>query len=174
MSDLTKTERTDLLKLARMRERVARAEVDQRAAELLANAEAQLSAKYQFSDEAWADVTRAAKDAVAEADAEVARVCAEKGIPTEFRPGLAVQWYSRGENAMAGRRAELRKAASTRIDAKAKAAKHQIAAASVQVQTELLATGLTTEAAQSFLTSMPTPEQLMPVLSLAEIEAERG
>jgi len=174
VAEITKAERLDLAKLARLRERVARSEVDQRAAELRADVEAQLSAVYRFSDEAWTDVTATADAAVQQADAEVARICAERGIPAEFRPRLAANWYGRGENAVASRRAELRKTAQTRIEAQAKRAKHTIAVASVEVQTELLAAGLTTEAAQAFLTSMPTPQQLMPTLDVRALDSSGG
>lgn len=167
---MTKSERSDLAKLARMRERVARAEVDQRAAELRADVEQQLSAEYRFSDEAWAAVTATAADAVRIADAEVARICRERGIPDEFRPGLQTSWYGRGRNAITSRRAELRKAAYARVEADAKQAKHKIAAASVEIQTSLLAAGMTTEAAREFLSSMPTPAQLMPPLDVKTLE----
>ena len=81
-------------------------------------------------------------------------------------------WYGRGENSTAERRVELRKVATTRIDALAKAAKTHIERRSVEIQTELLAGRLTTDAAQAFLAAMPTADQLMPVLDLGAIQRQ--
>ena len=64
--------------------------------------------------------------------------------------------------------------AKTRIDADAKAAKVAIERSSVEIQTELVAGGLESEAARTFLASMPTAEALMAAApSVAEIEAAR-
>ncbi len=171
---MTKAERVELAKLARMRAKVARTEVDQRAAELRADVERQLSATYQFGDEAWRDVTAAAQAAVAAADEQVAAKCRELGIPDEFRPRLTVQWYRRGENAAADRRAELRKTANAHIEAQAKAAKTTIEARSLDVQTELMAGGLTSGAARQFLAAMPTPAALMPTFDVVELRSIGG
>ncbi len=58
---MTKAERLDLAKLARLNERVARSEVDERAAELKAQAEALLSTTFRVDDDAWAEATAAAE-----------------------------------------------------------------------------------------------------------------
>lgn len=101
---MTRREREDLAKVARLRARVARSAIVQREAELLADVEAQLAVEYASTDEAWADITKGAVEAVAEADRQVAALCRERGIPEEFRPGLNVSWYARGRNAEASRR----------------------------------------------------------------------
>lgn len=169
---MTRAERTDLARLTRARARVAKAAVVQREAELLADVESQLSAAYSFDDDAWADVTRAAQSAVAEADEQVAERCRQLGIPERFRPSLYVGWSGRGENATAARRGELRKLAQTHIAAAGKAAKAQIEARAVEVEGEIVAAGLTTEAARAFLRSIPEPAELMPTLALGELESE--
>ncbi len=171
---MTRAERVELAKLARMRAKVARTEVDQRAAELRADVERQLSATYQFGDEAWRDVTAAAQAAVAAADEQVAARCRELGIPDEFRPRLTVNWYGRGENATASRRAELRKTANAHIEAQAKGAKTTIEARALDVQTDLMAGGLTSAAARRFLAEMPTPAALMPTIDVGELQALGG
>lgn len=167
---MTRAERDDLAKVARLRARVARTAVVQREAELLADVEEQLSAEYAFADEAWAEITKGAAEAVAEADRQVAELCRARGIPEEFRPRLNIGWHGRGSNAVAGRRAELRKVAQTRIAAASKGAKAAIEAKEAEVLTELLAGGLTSEAARSFLESIPTAAALMPVLQVRELE----
>jgi hypothetical protein len=167
---MTRAERDDLAKVARLRAKVARTAVVQREAELLADVEEQLSAQYAFADDAWAEITTGAAAAVAEADRQVAALCRERGIPEEFRPGLNLNWYGRGSNAVPARRAELRKVAQARIAAAGKGAKAAIEAREAEVLTELLAGGLTSQAARSFLESIPTAAALMPALQVRELE----
>jgi hypothetical protein len=167
---MTRAERAELAKLVRMRAKVARSQVDQRADELRANVEAQLSVEFGVADEAWAGVTAAAKQAVEDANRVVTARCRELGVPDEFAPGLNIAWYRRGQNAMADRRAELRKTAEARIGAQTKGAKATIEARSLDVQTELLAGGLSTSAAHAFLAAMPTPAQLMPTISVKMLD----
>lgn len=109
---MTRSDRDQLLRVLRQRVKVAKTEVDQRAAELRADFERQLAARYTFGDEAWQAITAEAKLAVDEADARIADICRERGIPAEFRPGLNLGWYGRGENAAKERRGELRKSST--------------------------------------------------------------
>lgn len=171
---MTRAERDDLAKVARLRAKVARTAVGQREAELLADVEEQLAAEYAITDEAWAELTKGAAEAVAEADRQVAELCRQRGIPEDFRPGLSLGWYGRGKNAIPGRRAELRKVAQTWIAAAAKGAKAAIEAREAEVLTELLAGGLTSDAARSFLESIPSAVALMPPLQVRELKAGGG
>ncbi len=70
------------------------------------------------------------------------------------------------------RRAELRRAGQARIAALEQAAIVKIELASVEAQTKLATTGLTSEAARAFIAELPTVESLMPALSLEEIAGE--
>ena len=72
------------------------------------------------------------------------------------------------------RRAELRRMATTRIAAMEKSARTAIEGHSVEVQTELLAGGLTSDAAKLFLEKMPAVETLMPMLNETEIKGLLG
>jgi hypothetical protein len=96
---MTRSERDELAKILKGRARVAQRVVDQRAAELLGDAEQQLAARYKIDDAAWRDLTATASQVVKEADAELARRCRDLGIPEEFRPQISLGWYARGENA---------------------------------------------------------------------------
>ncbi len=169
---MTKADRAELAKLWKAKIRVAKAGVEQRKAEQLAHAEAQLAARYEFDDAAWADVTAVAKQAVEEADAAIAERCEKLGIPERFRPEIRLAWYGRGENAIAERRAELRKVAQTHIEADIRQAKHVLAATEVEGLTQLAVGGLESDEAREFLASMPTPEALMPPLDMMELEQE--
>jgi hypothetical protein len=168
---LTARERTDLSALVRKRERVAKTDAKQRAAELMADVEAKLAATFKAEDERWAAVMQAAAAAIDAANQEIKRVCREQGVPEEFAPSLNTYWLARGENGLAGRRAELRKVASTRIAAMQLAANSEIERGSLDAQTALLAGGLTTDAARAVLAALPTAESLMPRLSVDELEA---
>jgi hypothetical protein len=170
---MTKGERDELAKLVRRREKLAKGDVDRVAAERLAEFEQQMASIYAPSDDArWADLHAQADAVVRDADEALAQRCRELGIPERFRPGLDLHWYTRGENAAAGRRAELRSVAKTRIDAMAKAAKVEVERQSVALQTQLVASGLSSDEARAFLLAMPTAEALVGAApSVLEIEA---
>lgn len=171
---MTKPERDDLARVTRLRERVAKTGAAERSAWLLSDFEAQLSAIYSFDDDAvWKRAKEAAQKVVDAAQADVAARCRELGIPDKFAPELALHWYGRGENAVAERRTELRMAAKARIAAEEKRAKSEIERWSAETQTKLLAAGLDSAEARAFLEAMPTPESLMPRLTLGEVEARR-
>jgi hypothetical protein len=164
-----KSERLELGRVVRLRAKVAKASVDQRQKELLADVERQLSAVFEFDDEVWADITRRAEGAVRQADEQIARICRERGVPDNFRPGLHLSWYDRGENAARSRRVELRKLAQTQIEAAASAARAAIEAKAAEVLTALIGGGLESAEARAFLESIPTAEHLMPPVQVPVI-----
>ncbi len=168
---MTRRDREELQKIARLRAKVARDGVAEREAHLRAEAEEQLSAAYRFDDSVWTDITSAAKAAVAAADEQVAARCRELGVPERFRPGLNIGWYTRGENAAASRRAELRRLAEARISAAGKQARTAIDKRTADVLTQLIAGGLESDQARAHLESIPTADQLMPAVNIAELEA---
>jgi hypothetical protein len=171
MTVIPKSERDDLLRVARLRERAAKTAAAQRSAELLADFEQQLASIYSFDQsDIWAKAYEAAKTATAAADATVAEECEKLGIPKRFAPSIALSWYGRGENASQQRRAELRKVAQTRIAAVEKEARAKIEQMSADVQIELIANGLS-DAAKTLLEQMPRVDQLMPALAVTEAEA---
>jgi hypothetical protein len=167
---MTNRERDELAKLVRKREKLAKVAMAGRAAELEADFEAQLAARYEAEDAAWKDYVEKAEAAVRQADAQIARIAAERGIPKQFRPSFGCYWRERGENASKERRAELRKVAKAAIAAAQKTAAMAIERRSVEIQTELVAGGLQSDAAKAFLETMPTPEQLMPPVLMADVE----
>jgi hypothetical protein len=168
-NQMSKGERIELAKVARMRAKIAKAAIDQRKAGLLADFEEQLAAEYKADNEAWSDITAHAKARVAELDAEIAERCRALGVPERFRPGLQLGWYQRGESATAARRSELRKVAQSRIDERAKAAKVEVDRQAADLATQLIAGGLESSAAREFLDSMASIDNLMPPLSLPEL-----
>lgn len=166
---MTRADRGSLARLARSRGKLAKSGIAARCAALRSDVEEQLSAHYEFTDERWAAITTGAKKALALADAQVAAACRASGIPENLRPSLNISWSGRGENALATRRAELRKLAGARIDEMARAAELRIAESVLNVETELVRAGLDSTAAAQFLDAMPTPDQLLPQIDVAEL-----
>jgi hypothetical protein len=169
---LTRAERADLLRVARMRAKVSRSSIDARKGELLVEFERQVSAIYDPADEAWADLVAKSRAATAACDAELAERCRALGIDERFRPKIAAEFFGRRQNASAERRAELRGLAIVEVDAGAKRAKHAIDAAEADVCGHILADGLGSIAASEYLAAIPTPDALMPPLDLTVIEAK--
>ena len=168
MTAMSRRDREDLQKVARMRAKLAKDGVAVREAELLADVEEQLAAKHAANHEAWAAVTARAEALVAEADREIAERCRELGIREEFRPRLTLGWWDRGENADQSRRAELRKVAQTQIAAAGRRAKTSINVA--VTETALIAGGLESDAAREYLETIPTAAELMPAITIKALE----
>jgi hypothetical protein len=169
---MTKSERDDLIKITRERGRIAKGQIEAVKAELAADVEKKLSEEFSARDKMWAQALEVAEQAVAHANAQIARVCDERGVPAEFRPSVDIMWSARGRNMDPRRRGELRKLADARIDAIAKQAKLTIDAQVADVAANLLAGGLTSDAAREFLNTMPDPRSLMPTIELAELNDE--
>ena len=167
---LTQAEIKSLMEQARREERAAKTLLKQRAAALRARMEEQLAAAYRADHQRWQAITEEAEQRVQEWDDQIAAICRDMGVPEEFRPSLNLSWYSRGENASSARRAELRKVGEARIAELETAGQAAIEVRSVQIQRELVAGGLRSEEAKRLLASLPSAEELMPELSLGELE----
>jgi hypothetical protein len=162
-------EREELGRLLRLRAKVAKDAISQQEAMLRADVEAQLSAEYKFDDSKWQDVTNVAQEAVAQADAEIARRCEQLGISRELRPSLSIGWRNRGENILASRRAELRMAARSRIEELGKQAKVTIDRTMADKMTTLIAGGLESAEAKKFIEAMPSIDELMPKIQIEKL-----
>lgn len=168
---MTKAEREDLIRLVKQRERVAKTAAEQRSAAMLAEFEQQISAIHKFdSNDVWKAATGAAIDAAKKANEEIAAEADKLGIPKEFQPKLHFTWARRGENEVRERREELRRVAKAEIDALEKVARVQIESQSVHAQTEIIAHGLSSEAAVAFLNNLPKIESMMPALDVTAIQ----
>jgi hypothetical protein len=168
---MTKGEREDLQRLIRRREQVLKSAAGQRSAELLADFEQQLASVYHYDqDQVWAQAYRVVGEAAREAAGTIAQRCEELGIPSQFAPSLELYWHGRGQNAVQARRNELIRVAKSRIAAEEKKACVMIEMQSVELQSQVIANGLTSDAARSFLDNMPAVETLMPRLDVAKVE----
>jgi hypothetical protein len=166
----TQRERETLLRVVRMNAKIAKEGIAQREAQLLAKADEDLAAAYRFDDDAWAEITRAAEAAVYKADQRIAQACRDLGIQERFRPQLTISWSGRGENAVAERRAELRKVARAKIKAAGQEAKLAIDRQAAKVMTDLISGGLKSAEAKALLESIPAADKLMPPVAVAELE----
>lgn len=168
---MTKAEREDLIRLVKQREKVAKTAAEQRSAAMLAEFEQQVSAKHDFNtNDVWKAATEAAIAAAKKANEEIMAEADRLGIPKEFQPKLQYNWARRGENEYNERRTELRRVAKAEIDALEKVARVQIESSSVQAQTEIIANGLSSEAAIAFLNKLPAIESMMPALDVSAIQ----
>ena len=170
MELMTKAERLELGKVVRLRAKVAKDDAEAQGRRLLADFEAQLAARYPENNPAWAEITATAKRAVEDADAQIAQLCRNFGIPEEFRPGLNCYWHNRGENAEKQRRAELRAVAQREVAARVQTAKVTIDRQAAALLSDLAAHGLETEHAKAFLEQLPSVDDLIPRLGLSEVE----
>ena len=171
LKPMTKSEREDLRRLIKEREKVMKAAAVQRSAELLAEFEQQMASVYSYDqDEVWKQATEVALLAVAEGQQQIAARCEELGIPARFAPGISLDWHGRGENAIRARRVELRLVAKARIAAIEKAACTQIELRCHDAQSRILAHGLSSAAAIEFFDALPNVEALMPPLEMTSVE----
>lgn len=168
---MTKGERDSLLSLMKQRERVLKTMATQRALEMMAEFERNISAVYKFdTDEVWKEAKEFGEKAISEAQTKIRDRCIELGIPEEFRPSLQAYWNPRGDNAWPQRRAELRRVAKAEIEAVEQKARGQIEQISVEAQTQIISHGLESAAAQQFFQNMPSVEKLMPSIEVHKIE----
>jgi len=172
MAGMTKGERTELGQLIRKREKVMRAQAQERSAALLAEFDAQSAKIFSWDDDpVWTAAWAAAKSTLDQANLDISKRCEELGIPEEFRPQIGSAWIGRRDNAVADRRAELRRAAKSKIEALEKEAITKIERMSLEAQTQVIASGLESEAAKTFLEAMPAMDTLMPPVEIGEIQS---
>lgn len=169
---MTKGERAELGALIRKREKVMKATARERSLALLAEFDAASAKIFHYDEDAvWQQAQAEAAAAVKAAQELVEQRCRDRGIPAEFAPSLALSWYGRGHNAVSGRRAEFRRAAKSRIEAIEAEAIAKIERLSLEAQTQVISSGLESEAAKAFLTSMPSVEALKPSVPVTEIQS---
>ncbi|SRR5260221_3380015 len=166
---MTNKEQTNLLSIAKLREKVTKSNLEEVGAQLLVDLDKQLDSFYSFdSDETWKEAHRIADEARKEAQAKVEERNRQLGIPDRFAPSLHCNWYDAGEQASDELKKELRRAGKQQVDAMIKSAKCRIEAASLDAQTKILTANFSSEA-QGFLDAIPTAEQLMPKLNLGRL-----
>lgn len=168
---MTRAEREELKKLARERARVAKADAARRTADLKAAFERDVITLYDYNrDETWKEAVAEATEAVNAAQEKIAQRCVELGIPMGFAPTVSFSWVGRGPYMVEMEQADLRRAAYKQIDAMERTARQEIDRKALEIQTELVAAGMTSDRAIEFLASMPSVDDLMPAFDIRSIE----
>lgn len=168
---MTKGEREELKRLARERARVAKHDAQRRTADLKAMFEQQLADAYSFnSEETWSRAVKIAREECAEAQARIEKRCEELAIPLAMHPLVNFDWQSRGPYAVGAQQQNLRRVAHHRIAAQERSAIAEIDRAALDIQTNLVRAGLTSDTALEFLSAMPSVNDLMPPVNMDELE----
>lgn len=172
---ITKGERTELRSIVRQQFKVLRAEVDQREAEMVAEAEQRVYDRFKGVDEKRADLNDAVGRLVEETNREIEKLLHDRaddvggieswqrlGVPRGY--GLA-HWSP-------DRRTELHRALVAGIEAQVQAAKLALQRQEADLLRTLAVGALESEEARKFLSDIPTVAQLVPTARLHELEAE--
>jgi hypothetical protein len=173
-AQMSKSEREDLQRLVRQREKVLKSAAKQRSVELIADFENQMGQEYSFDqDEVWEQAQGIVRAEIKKANALIASRCRQLGIPQRFAPSIGSYWIDRGfDNMVEPRRKELRRMAQTQIEAIEQKAIVEIELSCLKAQEQIALAGLTTEVAKLFVERLPSIETLMPKLSFAEVAGD--
>jgi hypothetical protein len=167
---MLKSERETLLKLTREREKLAKNQTDVWAVQREAQFECQLAAVYSWDSNAtWNALHEKAEATVRELNKEIAKDFRDKGRPLQFAPSCYVHWMGRGMNACKEYRNELRRAFRIKNEKDTAQAKLKVQQTSLEIRTKLMTDALESAEAKAFLEAMPTPEQLMPAVSVEDV-----
>ena len=169
---MNKGERDELASVVKRNHKVAKAAVAQRQAEVLADFEETLAKEWEPVELAAQETIETARKAERQLQQEIAESWKERGLPKEFMPQTYFGMSGRGSNALSERRTELRRVATTRAEALAQKAKVAIETSEAAMLTELAAGGLTSDEAKEFLGKVPKPDELLPALTISEMQKE--
>jgi hypothetical protein len=168
---LSRHETHDLGMIIKDRAKVLKAHIDAEKATVLADFEKQIAAVYTFDqDDTWKAATEKALEVVREAQEIIAKRCEEIGIPKTFAPTLTASWQGRGENAIKERRNELRRVAKAEVEAMAARAVVKVERDSLDLRTQVVAMGLLSPEATTFLNTLKPVEEVMHRLDFANVE----
>jgi len=159
LQPMTARDRSELAKLVRQRERVAKTDARKRSARLKADA-------------AWNDLVTLAQEGIGKINQQLAGRARAVGLPKKMGyPKLSLGWnVEDSEYCNRDRRSEIRRMVDSRIADLQATAMAEIERRSLDAQTEILAGGLTSDAARAVLASLPTVEALMPSVDLTALE----
>lgn len=170
---MTRKARDQLVQVAKMRARVAKASIDQRELALKGQIEDELQALFETESEMAARAMQRAHAAVRTAQADLDKWLDEHDVPSRMRPRVGVADPSRGygDETISSRRVALRSLATARVRALGAQAKVELDRSCADTVTALIAGGLDSDEARQMLDQLPTIDQLMVAPSVAELEA---
>jgi hypothetical protein len=169
VTELIKADREALIRVVKDRAKLAERDAHTRAKVLLAEVHDLMTAEFAANDALWNDLLLA-QEAVAKLNAQIREQCAAMGIPAKYAPEIGMHWHSRSlQFADKERRAELQRLAEARLSALTETARVEIQRQALDVTERLIVGGLESEEAHRFIETLPTVEDLMPPLSLADL-----
>ena len=146
---------------------MAKIEARERAAQLLAECEAQLAKEYHIDDPIWKELTHDAQETIHKLEKELGQRIEAAGIPRECAPSLSLNWYGRGLNMMKEWRAEKRRVIVSRLDALMKEAATAIERRTLEgLDFARGRRARSSTPAKTFLDGMPKLEALMPPIDV--------
>jgi hypothetical protein len=172
MATIPPAERRELRAVVRAQFKVLRAEMEQRKAELQAEAETQLVHRYRDEDKQMEDLNWRVSEIVKQASNDIEDAMKAAGLEQDGG-------YYRGYGRMAAPRftrknedrAQLHRALISGIGSQVKSAQLSLDRQEADLLKQLAMDGLESEAAQAFLTRIPSVGELVPGSRLREIEA---
>jgi hypothetical protein len=167
---ITKTERAELRSLIRQRFRVLRADVEARRAELAAELDEQITAKYAADDKAWNDAMFLIQEAAREANRKANDILRGLGVAGYDAAKEYEVVNARPINQPRSERNQLRKTGTSRIEAQVRTAQLQLDRQEAELLTRLVADALESDEARAFLSQIPTVSALVPADRLLELE----
>jgi hypothetical protein len=167
---ITKGERAELRSLIKQRFKVLGADIDARKAELLAELEERIEARFAAEDKRWADGMFVIAEAVREANRKANDVLRGLDIDALDTSREYEVVIAKSIPKPQAERNVLRRNGTTRIEAQVKNAHLQLARQEVDLLTRLTASGLESDEAQAFLGEIPTVSALVPADRLLELE----
>jgi hydroxylamine reductase (hybrid-cluster protein) len=166
---ITKGERAELRSLIRQRFKVLRADVEARKAELAAELQERITAKFAAEDKAWADAMFLVGEAVREANRkanDVLRGLDIDALDTSREYSIVI---AKTIAKPVAERNILTRNGTTRIEAQVKSALLQLDRQEADLLTRLVAGALESDEARAFLGEIPTVSALVPADRLLEL-----
>lgn len=170
---ITKTERQELRSIVKQQFRVLRSEVDQREAEMSAEVEQRLVNRYADTDNHHAEVENKVAEILTDAQTKLdALFAAEDDLDhsehTRLRPLRISMPHILWDTAD---RTQFRRALNAEVEAITSNAKAQLQRQEADLLRTLAVGAIESEAARTFLEGIPNVAQLVPSQRLAELEA---
>jgi hypothetical protein len=170
---MTGRERSDLQSLAKMNARVSKADVDAVVADRVADFERGLQREWSAQELQVQDLMTEVNERVQAINDEITRRCDDLDIRPELRPQMLAGLMTR-RHLSKDRETELRRLARAELEAAGKRAKVEIDRQTASICGEIVASGLSSSEAHAMLGRVETPQQLVPEVSMRELESRFG
>jgi predicted phage gp36 major capsid-like protein len=167
---ITKGERAELRSIIKTRFKVLRADVEARRAELVAELEQRITARYADEDKAWADAMYLIDEAAREANRKANDIL--RGLNLEALDLNGKEYAiitARTIIQPVGERHNLRRSGESRINAQVKSAHLELDRQEADLLTRLLVGALESDEARAFVDKIPTVGVLVPADRLLAI-----